>query len=201
MPVVLPSDIPSKESQTESNENDDDDEGPPPEGNGGTVPGKYVWTQTLAELTVVVPVPDNTRGRDVQVVITPSHLKVALKSNPTKEAIVDADLTKRVVCDDSFWTIEDGNRLVINLQKKNEMEWWDAVCKGDPGINVRHIRPENSNLSDLDGETRKTVEKMMFDQRQKAMGQPTSDQQSKLEAFEKFKKQHPELDYSNVNIS
>ena len=140
----------------ESTENDsDDDNGPPPVGNGGSVPGKYVWTQTLAEVMVNVSVPENTRGRDVQVNISRSHLKILLKS--TQVVVVDADLTSPIICDDSFWTIEDGNRLVVNLQKLNQMQWWDSVCKGDPTINVRSIRPENSSISDLDGETRKTV--------------------------------------------
>lgn len=193
---------PSTETPTtkdETNDNDDDEEGPPPEGNGGTVPGKFVWTQTLAEVMVNVPVPDNTRGRDVLVNINRKHLKILLKSNQT--VVVDADLTKPIICDDSFWTIEDGNRLVVNLQKLNQMEWWESVCKGDPAINVRKIRPENSSISDLDGETRKTVEKMMFDQRQKALGKPTSDEQVKLDALEMFKKQHPEMDFSNAKIS
>jgi len=185
--------------KTKNDENNEDDEGPPPDGNGGSVPGKYVWTQTLAELMVNIPVPDNTRGRDVQVNINRSHLKVLLKSKQL--VVVDAALTKPIICDDSFWTIEDGNRLVVSLQKLNQMEWWESVCKGDPTINVRQIRPENSSISDLDGETRKTVEKMMFDQRQKALGKPTSDEQSKLDALEMFKKQHPEMDFSNAKIS
>lgn len=163
-----------------------------PVGNGGTVEGKYVWTQTLSEVAVAVPVPDNTRGRDLNVTIAKKHLKVGLKqsssSPPTTQWIIDAPLTKPIVMDDSFWTVEDGNRLAINLQKLHDQEWWEAVCEDDPKINVQKIQPESSSLNDLDGETRKTVEKMMFDQRQKALGMPTSDEQQKFDMIEKFKK-------------
>lgn len=174
--------------------------GPPAVGNGGTVEGKYVWTQTLSEVNITVPVPENTRARDLNVSIAKKHLKVGLRSQPGTW-IIDAPLTKPIIMEESFWTVEDGNRLVINLQKVNQMEWWDGVCQGDPTIDVRDIQPESSSLNDLDGETRKTVEKMMYDQRQKAMGLPTSDEQEKLGLLEKFKQQHPELDFSNAKIS
>jgi len=189
----------TKDAGDGNTENEEENDGPPPAENGGTVPDRYVWTQTLAELTLNVSVPENTRGRDVQVDISRSHLKIFLKQE--KVLMVDDDFTKPIICDDSFWTIEDGNRLVIHLQKLNQMEWWESVCKEDPIINVRQIRPENSKISDLDGETRKTVEKMMFDQRQKAMGLPSSDEQTKLDALDMFKKQHPEMDFSNAKIS
>ena len=184
----------------DGSQKDDKTDAPPPLGNGGSVPGKYTWTQTLEEVGVTIPIPPGTRGRDLVVTISKKHLLVGLKS-AAPERIVDGPLVKTIVCDDSFWTVEDGCRLVINLQKLNTMEWWQGVIVGDPTIDVTKIQPESSKLSDLDGETRQTVEKMMFDQRQKSAGLPTSDEQAKWEMLEKFKKAHPEMDFSNAKMN
>jgi len=161
----------------------------------------YTWTQTLQECTVNIPIEPNVAGRDLVVDIKKDRLLVKFKNG--NRIIVDGELHKLVKPADSLWSIDsgkDGKKIVIELSKVNQMEWWSCILKGDPEIDTTKIEPENSKLSDLDGETRQMVEKMMFDQKQKALGLPTSEEMQKQETLRKFMSQHPEMDFSQAKM-
>lgn len=175
----------------------------------------YSWTQTLAEVVICVPLPKGTKAKDCEMKISRDSLKVAVRglrgaseaavvasSSSSFTPVLDGPLDATVKAEDSFWNILDGQTLEIALTKMDKMRWWSRVVaiEGTPQIDTSAVEPENSKLGDLDSETRATVEKMMWDQRQKALGLPTSEEARRAEILEKFKAQHPELDFSNAKI-
>ncbi|KAI5287619.1 hypothetical protein KEM54_005867 [Ascosphaera aggregata] len=163
----------------------------------------YKWSQTIADLDLSIPIDANLKARDLVISLTKTKIKVAVKG---QDPIIEGDFPHPILVDDSTWTLEStskppGKEISIHLDKVNKMEWWPHVITSAPKIDVSKIRPENSKLSDLDIETRSMVEKMLYDQRQKEMGKPTSDEQKKLDILKKFQKEHPEMDFSNAKIA
>ncbi|TNY17529.1 nuclear movement protein nudC [Rhodotorula diobovata] len=157
----------------------------------------YRWRQTLTDLTVTVPVPPGTRGKQLDVVLRKDFIRVGLKGEPP---VIEGTLAKEIKVDDSTWTLDDSREVTVSLEKVDQQSWWAHVVTSAPKIDTTKITPENSKLSDLDGETRAMVEKMMYDNQQKQMGKPSSDEQRKAEMLRKFQEQHPEMDFSKAKI-
>ena len=126
--------------------------------------------------------PDGTRGRDIFCEITASTLKLKLKGQ--EKFLINGELDGKVKTD-SMWTIDDRKTVVITLDKCVET-WWASVVKGDPEIDTQKV-DSTKKVSDYDEETQGAIRKIMFDQNQKRLGLPTSDEMQSNAILERAK--------------
>jgi hypothetical protein len=69
----------------------------------------YQWSQDLNNVSVTVPLPSGTRGKDCVVVIERTKLKVGVKG---AEPILDGQLFEEISKEDSSWTIGELEKII-----------------------------------------------------------------------------------------
>jgi hypothetical protein len=119
-----------------------------PIGNGG-ISENYYWTQTLKEITVYIDLPYQAKGKEIQCVITPSHLTLTARG----QLLLNDDFEEKVCVDESMWTIatdshetntsDKGSQVILTLEKCRKT-WWKHVLISDPEIDTTKVSPSLS---------------------------------------------------------
>lgn len=136
----------------------------------GAVCKDYRWSQSLQEVTVEIPVP-KCKARDLQVDIQPTKISIKCRG----EKVLSGDLDEKVFAnEDSTWSLEDGCKVVLSLDKVRHT-WWKCFLQGDQEIDTTKVE-STKRVDEYDPETQGAIRKIMFDQSQKAKGDATSDQ-------------------------
>ncbi len=173
----------------------------PNKGNGSQTE-TYFWTQTLNEITVKIPLEQGVIKSHLLIDLKSNHIKIARKDG--SKVYIDGDWSDKIAFDDINWVLSDeGSNKVIEIyvtKWRTSMNWWDSLVKGEQAIDTQKINPEPSKLSELDGEMKTTVSKMMFDMQQKQQGLPSSDELEKKSKLEAFMKANPQLDFSKAKF-
>lgn len=146
----------------------------------GAVHETYSWSQTIKEIDIIIKVPENTLSKHLVVDIFPKKMQVKLKTNNTM--LLEGELYHKCKCADAIWSL-DKNRLEIHLEKLNEM-WWECLLIGEPKLDISKIdcsRP----FEELSEEAQAKIEELTWNQEQKRLGLPTSEEKAMHETLRK----------------
>jgi hypothetical protein len=153
----------------------------------GGVTEKYLWNQTLVDMIISIPMPTTMTKDKINVKFSEDHCHISIKGEEDKPILhgkwhdridVRPGLTQVY---ETIWTLEEyeGNKVMnVFLSKFHDFQvWWDCVVEGEPKIDTGKVSPEESNMQYMDDDIKAEVDKAMYDQRQRALGLPTIEQQ------------------------
>lgn len=139
----------------------------------GLVPNKdnghdfenYRWTQDAHGLSLYIPISEDVKSKDISLDLHPDEISIKVKGN----VVFEGKLFSLIKVENCTWFINNFEKreLVVELDKKKFDEWWAKTVSHETEIDLSLVRPPNANISDLDQETRATINKMMFEQQEK----------------------------------
>jgi len=145
-----------------------------PVGNGGVGPdGSYVWTQTLQDCTVHIPVPPSCTGKRVQGAFKSTSVELHVRDVPG--ASLSGELGGDVVPDECLYTLDRDSSsctLTVTFEKRTET-WWRSVIKGHPEIDASLV-DSTRHVSEYDDETQATIRKLVVSSRPPAAARQAS---------------------------
>ena len=154
-----------------------------PIGNGGST-SRYVWTQTLEEVTVHIPLPEGIRAKDLDVKIGTNSLSICQKGekNTSSESTndiprIEGTLFAKIRPSESTWTLESSKQKITTLQlilDKYQKTWWSIVLSGDTPLIDTTMVDSTRHIDTYDDKTQAEIRRIMHDQRQERLGLPTS---------------------------
>ena len=164
-----------------------------PVGNGGL--GKiypYRWTQTLQEVTIALKLPENTKSKDLKVVMKQGSISVVHSID--NKVLLEGEFRDFIRTDESTWTIES-NVMLISIEKMAK-NWWNKVLVEESEVIDTDLLDTTHRISDYDQANQGMIRKILFDQRQERLGLPKSEDILRKEG--NSKKEMEALDLNNL---
>ncbi|KAL7376142.1 hypothetical protein ABVT39_001930 [Epinephelus coioides] len=144
-----------------------------PDSYNGAVRENYSWSQDYTDVEVRVFVPKTiVKGRQVRVNLQASSLQVCVRDGAEDKTLMEGEFTHKINTENSLWSLEPGNCVVLSLSKTSEV-WWNAVLKGEKEIDINQINRERS-MATVDEEEHAVLDRLSFDYHQKLQGKPQS---------------------------
>lgn len=144
----------------------------------GAVRDNYSWSQTNTEVDAYIKVSEKlTSAKSLSVKITSSHLIVSVREQQESEAVtwntlVDADFPYKVNMDGTMWTLVPGDHVHVCLEKRDE-RYWECLLEGEEKLDVSKL-DTSKPMHDLDQESQSVIEELLYNQKQKEEGKPTT---------------------------
>ncbi|CAK9291029.1 unnamed protein product [Gordionus sp. m RMFG-2023] len=168
----------------------------------GAIRENYVWTQTNDDIDVRVFIePTIMSQKDISIKIDNNYIEIKTLIKTLISGFFHALIKKA----ESFWSIIPGDHIHVNLEKMVP-RMWPNLLQNEKSISLGDLEL-SQNMEDLPEDEQNTVQRLVYDEQQKVMGKPTSQQMVMADKLKEAwnKPGSPFLgqpfDISKVNIS
>ena len=139
----------------------------------------YNWSQGVGDVTIQFSLKKPINKKMLKVNMTVTHLKIVIDG--MDKPLIDDDFCEKIIPDDSNWSIEDGQSIILFLEKANEIIWKSAF-KGGKESDTKTV-DNSKRIDEFDSETQAALNKIVYEQNRKRNGLPTTEEEEKLKAL------------------